>query len=93
METSFGATAVTTLEAPDVAKALGLLISSDHAFDIWYRERLHELHGIHLVGYERYSQSMLPQDPDIHFDWVADSAIAEGPSSTFMIKSEKGQRR
>ena len=89
MENSLGATAVTTLEAPDVARALGLLISSDHAFDIWYRERLHELHGIHLVGYERYSQSMPPQDPDVHFDWVANSAMVEDTSSTFMMKSRQ----
>ena len=89
METSFGAMAVTTLEAPDVAQTLVLLISSDHSFDVWYRERLHELHGINLVGYERFSPSMPPQNPDVHFDWVSDSDVVESPSSTLMVKSRK----
>ena len=37
VETAFGATAVTTLEAPDVAQALGQIIASILPFDIWYR--------------------------------------------------------
>ena len=89
METSFGATAVTTLEAPDVAQVLGLLISSDHSFDVWYRERLHELHGINLVGYERFSQSMPPQNPDVHFDWVSNSDVVESSSNIIMARRRK----
>jgi hypothetical protein len=37
------------LEAPNVDRALGQVIASDHSFDVWYRERLQELHGITLV--------------------------------------------
>ncbi|MFC1960927.1 hypothetical protein ACFLYO_09470 [Chloroflexota bacterium] len=38
VETAFGSAAVTTLEAPDVDKALGQIITSKHPFDRWYRE-------------------------------------------------------
>src|SRR4030065_2687634 len=55
VDTAFGAMAVTTLEAPDVAQALGQIIASDIPFDIWYRERLQELHGINLAGYEEFA--------------------------------------
>ena len=54
VETAFGATAVTTLEAPDVDRALGQIIASEIPFDVWYRERLQKLHGINLAGYEQY---------------------------------------
>jgi hypothetical protein len=67
---SFGSTAVTTMEAPDVAQALGQIIASNLSFDIWYRERLQELHGINLAGYEQFLQPVpLPQNQEIHFDW------------------------
>src|SRR4030042_1156346 len=56
VDTAFGATAVTTLEAPDVAQALGQIIASVLPFDVWYRERLQELHGVNLAGYEQFSQ-------------------------------------
>jgi hypothetical protein len=70
VETSFGSTAVTTMEAPDVAQALGQIIASNLSFDIWYRERLQELHGINLAGYEQFLQPVpLPQNQEIHFDW------------------------
>jgi hypothetical protein len=78
VETAFGATAVTTLEAPDVAQALGDIIASDCSFDIWYRERLQELHGINLAGYEQFSQpAPLPQNQEVHFEWALNSSITE----------------
>jgi hypothetical protein len=75
VETAFGATSVTTLEAPDIAQALGQIIASDRSFDIWYRERLVELHGINLAGYERFSQpTPLPQNQEVHFEWTLNSS-------------------
>jgi hypothetical protein len=71
VETAFGATAVTTLEAPDVAQALGQIIASEIPFDVWYRERLQKLHGINLAGYEQFSQpTPLPQNHAVHFEWT-----------------------
>jgi hypothetical protein len=70
VETNFGSTAVTTLESPDIAQALGQIIASSQPFDIWYRERLQELHGINLAGYEQFLQpAPLPQRQDVHFEW------------------------
>ncbi len=70
VETPFGAKAVTRLEALDVAQAVGMLITSDRSFDNWYRERLRELHGVDLAGYEPASQ-LTPQswNPEVHFEW------------------------
>jgi hypothetical protein len=71
VETAFGATAVTTLEAPNIAQAFGKIIASRLPFDIWYRERLQELHGINLVGYEQFAQPapLLPNQ-EVHFEWT-----------------------
>jgi len=60
VETAFGSAAVTTLEAPDVAQALGQIITSDLPFDCWYRERVQELHGVNLAGYEHFPQQAPP---------------------------------
>ena len=76
VETAFGATAVTTLEAPDVAQALGQIIASDLPFDVWYRERLQELHGVNLAGYEQFAQrTPLPQNQEVHFEWTLNSNL------------------
>ena len=70
VETAFGSTAVTTLEAPDVAQALGQIIGSDLPFDVWYRQRLLELHGVNLEGYDQFAQSTpLPPNQKVHFEW------------------------
>ena len=70
VNTAFGATAVTTLEAPDVALALGQIIASVLPFDMWYRKQLLDLHGINLAGYEQYAQpTPLPQEQEVHFEW------------------------
>ena len=75
VETAFGSTAVTTLEAPDVNRALGQIIASDLPFDVWYRERLQELHGINLAGYEQFSQQRsLPHNQELLFEWAFDSS-------------------
>jgi hypothetical protein len=75
VETTFGATAVTTLEAPDVAQALGQIIASGLPFDVWYRERLQELHGVNLAGYEKFSQpTPLPLNQEVHFEWTLNSS-------------------
>ena len=75
VDTAFGATAVTTLEAPDVAQALGQIITSDLPFDVWYRERLYELHGVNLFGYQQFLQpAPLPHDQEVHFEWILNSS-------------------
>jgi len=74
VETAFGSAAVTTLEAPDVAQALGQIITSDLPFDRWYRERVQELHGVNLAGYEHFSQpAPSPQNQELLFEWASDS--------------------
>lgn len=74
VETAFGATSVTTLEAPDAAKALGQIIASILPFDIWYREKLLELHGVNLAGYEQFAQpTPLPPNQELLFEWTLSS--------------------
>lgn len=74
VDTAFGATAVTTLEAPKMAQALGQIISSVLPFDKWYREKLMELHGINLAGYEQFLQPItLPLKQEVHFEWTMNS--------------------
>jgi hypothetical protein len=77
VETAYGATAVTTLEAPDVAQALGQIISSELPFDVWYREQLQELHGVNLAGYEKFAQpTPLPPNQELLFEWMLNSNVA-----------------
>jgi len=74
VETSFGATSVTTLEAPDVAQALGQIIASEIPFDVWYRDKLQKLHGINLAGYEQFAQPVLiPDNQELLFEWKLNS--------------------
>jgi len=74
VETAFGATAVTTLEAPDVAQALGQIIASVLPFDLWYRKKLQELHGVNLAGYELFAQpTPLPPNQELLFEWKVNS--------------------
>ena len=75
VETAFGATAVTTFEAPDVAQALGQIIVSELPFDIWYRDKLQELHGVNLAGYEQFAQpTPLPPNQELLFEWKLSSS-------------------
>jgi hypothetical protein len=72
VDTAFGATAVTTFEAPNVTQALSQFISSGFPFDEWYREKLLELHGINLAGFEQYSQPRtMPINQEVHFEWIS----------------------
>jgi len=76
VETAFGATAVTTLEAPDVDRVLGQIIASEIPFDVWYRERLQKLHGINLAGYEQFAQPMpIPDNQELLFEWTLNSSV------------------
>lgn len=77
VETSFGATAITTLEAPDIDRALGQIITSHLPFDVWYRDRLQELHGIDLAGYDQFAQpTSLPANQEVHFEWTLDASAS-----------------
>jgi hypothetical protein len=74
VETAFGAMAVTTLEAPNVAQALGQIIASVLPFDVWYRERLQELHGVNLAGYEQFSlRTHPPPNKELLIEWTFNS--------------------
>jgi hypothetical protein len=75
VETAFGAMSVTTMEAPDVSQVLGQIIISVLPFDIWYREKLQELHGINLAGYEQFAQpTPLPPNQELLFEWTLNSS-------------------
>lgn len=74
VETAYGSAAVTTLEAPDIAQALGQIISSELPFDRWYRERVRELHGINLAAYELFAQPSAASHPqELHFEWTSNT--------------------
>jgi hypothetical protein len=76
VETTYGSTAVTTLEASNVDQVLGQILTSDIPFDAWYRERLHELYGINLAGYETFVQPVSPpQNQELLFEWVLTSSV------------------
>jgi len=63
------------LEAPDVAQVLGQIIISVLPFDVWYREKLQELHGINLAGYKHFAQpTPLPPDQELLFEWTFNSS-------------------
>jgi len=78
VETTFGSVAVTTFEAPDVGLALGQIIASDLPFDVWYRERLQDLHGINLAGYEQFAQrTPTSHKQELLFEWTLNSGNTE----------------
>jgi hypothetical protein len=78
IETATGTATVTILEATDVARALGQIITSDLPFDRWYREKVQALHGIRLAGYQNIAQrEQPPQDQELLFEWVL-SASSNG---------------
>ena len=71
VETAFGSAAVTTLEAPDIDRALGQIIASKLPFDRWYREQVQTLHGINLAGYDQFlQQTPLPPNQELIFEWT-----------------------
>ena len=71
IETTFGATSVITLEAPDFDSVLTQILSSNLPFDRWYRERMQEIHGVNLTLYKQLSQPISPtlQDQELLFEW------------------------
>jgi len=76
VENGYGATAVTTLEALDVAQLFNHIVSSKLPFDRWYRNRIQELHGINLAGYEQFSQlTPLSEDHELLFEWTLNPNI------------------
>lgn len=73
VETAFGSTAVNSLEALNVDQALAQIITSNRLFDVWYRKRLQELHGVDLTVYKQFlNPSQLPIDQEVHFEWALD---------------------
>jgi hypothetical protein len=79
IETRFGSTAVTTVEADDLGKALNALITSDLPFDRWYRGQLLLLHGISLTGYEQLlQQAPSTEDQELLFEWILPGATQNG---------------
>jgi len=75
VETGYGATSVTTLEAPDIDRALGQIIASQVPFDIWYREKLWLLHGINLAGYALFAHpAPIPENQEMLFEWTVPSS-------------------
>jgi hypothetical protein len=71
VESPFGSTAVTSLEADDLGRALAEMIGSDRPFEAWYRERLQELHGVNLTRYEQFTRPAPPALPqELLFEWV-----------------------
>ena len=70
METPYGASAVTTLEAQNVGEALNQMAISDDTFDLWYREQMLELYGVNLARYDQYlSRATARQTPVEYFNW------------------------
>jgi hypothetical protein len=75
VETAFGATSMTTLEAYDVGQALGQIITSTLPFDRWYRDKILELHGINLTGYEQFvHHEPLLHNQELLFEWTLETA-------------------
>ncbi len=77
IDTPFGATVITRLEAHDVGQALGHIITSTSPFDIWYREQMQELHGVILAvqGFAPPSETSHPEQV-VHFEWRRDSELS-----------------
>lgn len=76
-ETPQGPAAVTTLEAADIGRAISQMAESELAFDRWYRERLQELHGVTLAGYERFAlPAPPPPDQELLFEWALSVSFA-----------------
>ena len=69
LESPFGSVAVTTLEALDVNTALAHMIGSQLPFEIWFRERLQDLHGVNLTRYQQYKASTPEEPQELLFEW------------------------
>lgn len=70
IESPSGSASVTTLEASDVGMALAQMIGSSQPFEIWYRGRLQDLHGVNLTHYEEFAVPTPPSHPqELLFEW------------------------
>jgi hypothetical protein len=70
VESAFGATATTIMEAPDMVRVLAELISSDLPFDDWYRARIESLYGVTMTWYARFAQlAPANQVQELLFEW------------------------
>ena len=70
LETVFGATSVTRLEARNIGRMLVQIMTSDLPFDRWYRERLEDLHGLTLTHYQQFAQPPTSTvRPELLFEW------------------------
>lgn len=79
VENAYGSTSVTTLEAGDVGLALNLIAASEMPFDAWYRERVQDLHGVSLAGYEHDAQPVpSSHDQEVLFEWASTQALPQG---------------
>lgn len=73
IETPFGAQSVNTLEASDIGRVFAQIATSEAPFDLWYRERLAELHGIVLGGSGPLEPSTAAGERrEVAFEWVSD---------------------
>ena len=83
VESLFGASAVTTLEAHNLALALAEMLASKRPFESWYRERLQDLCGITLTHYEHYVQGGLADaSQETLFEWILPGR--PGPEQGFL---------
>ena len=81
VETPFGSAALTTIDARDLAQALGQIMTSVLPFDRWYRERIQELQGVEQTGYGLLSERPpLSQDQELLFEWTSDPVSPRGPA-------------
>lgn len=74
VETTFGSAAITAIDAPDLGQALGEIMTSNHPFDRWYRERIQELQGVKSTSYGLHSERPPPaEDQELLFEWTNNS--------------------
>lgn len=91
VETTFGATSMTTLEANDVGQALCQIITSILPFDRWYREKILDLHGINLTGYEQFiHHEPLQRNQELLFEWTLKTADQRRVKPSRQNGHEKG---
>ena len=70
VESAFGDTSTTIMEAPDMGRVLAELISSDLPFDDWYRARVESLYGVTMAWYARFAQpAPAAQAQELLFEW------------------------
>ena len=91
VETTFGATSITTLEANDVGQALCQIVTSFRPFDRWYREKFLDLHGINLTGYEQFiHHEPLQPNQELLFEWTLETADQRRVKPSRQNGHEKG---